>query len=164
MSDWKINSEVTGGILFTFNAKLKRDGKTISFKWKRNRQPDLAPNGLEWMKYWAKRKNKELPNSGYCWSNPKIFRELTRAAGFETWDADCLRHSFTSYAHHNKKWQVAEDYWHRACGHSPEMFQTHYERVMSQNDCDRYFKILPPGSGSNKKRRGLTFSSPLKSI
>ena len=76
MNDWKINSEVTGGILFTFNAKLKRDGKTIYFKWKRNRQPDLAPNGLEWMKYWAKRKTKNCQKLGTVGQIQKFFVSL----------------------------------------------------------------------------------------
>ena len=144
MDEWKIESDVTGGVLYDQPVR-DENGVRIS-KGARDRQPDLTGNGLAWMQWWADRYNGgKLPTTGEMFFSKKPWNDLRKEAGlYQSWVKDIARHSYTSYAHWNRNWKVVEDYWLRSCGHSAATYKDHYEKKKALKDCEAYFNILPP--------------------
>ena len=144
MDEWKIESDVTGGVLYDQPVR-DENGVRIS-KGARDRQPDLTGNGLAWMQWWADRYNGgKLPTTGEMFFSKKPWNDLRKEAGlYKSWVKDIARHSYTSYAHWNRNWKVVEDYWLRSCGHSAATYKDHYEKKKALEDCEAYFNILPP--------------------
>jgi hypothetical protein len=62
-----------------------------------------------------------------------------RAAGIVPWRQNCLRHSFCSYSVALKGF----DWTATQADHSVKMLRDHYWEVVTKEDAERYWKIVP---------------------
>jgi hypothetical protein len=144
MMEWKQLSSVTGGVLFevfVFDKLGKRKSKGA-----RDRFADLAPAGVEWIKWYHKEEfgNEQLPIEGKVDYSRRIFDRIKKEALDYYWPPDAPRHTFTSLAHRNEEFKTNNaNYWLEKCGHSYEIFQKRYNAPKTQSECEKYFNIKP---------------------
>ncbi|MDB4668810.1 site-specific integrase, partial [bacterium] len=150
MLNWKVPSTVTGGI--SFQIKVFVDGIRMS-KGSKDRIADLSENGLRWMEWWVKEEGKSnLPTTGKIPFSNRVLKRVKAESGLG-WSPDIARHTFTSHAHYNTNFiKCGEDYWLQVCDHSKEIWKRHYAAPKLQEDCDKYFNILPPNSSNEEKQ------------
>lgn len=145
MSGWKHKSPVTNGVLFEILVFDEESGKRKS-KGARDRHADLAPAGVEWIKWYQKeeKQTEELPNSGKVNYSRRIFDRIKKEALDYYWPQDAPRHTFTSLANRYEKFKTnQQNYWQEKCSHSYATFTKHYSAPKTQDECERYFNILP---------------------
>jgi hypothetical protein len=149
MLDWKTQSVVAGGVRFWIIVMV--DGVRMS-KASKDRIADLSKNGLLWMEWWAKEVGKtNLPTTGKIPFSNRVLKRVKADSGLD-WAPDIARHTFTSHAHYNNNFKCGEKYWLKACDHSKEIWERHYQAPKLQVDCDKYFNILPPNSSNEEKQ------------
>jgi integrase len=144
MMEWKQPSSVTGGVLFEV-CVFDKSGKRKS-KGARDRFADLAPAGVDWMKWYHKEVsgNEQLPTEGKVDYSRRIFARIKKEALDYYWPPDAPRHTFTSLAHRNEEFKTNNaNYWLDKCGHSFEVFQKRYNAPKTQDECEKYFNIVP---------------------
>jgi hypothetical protein len=148
MLNWEVPSTVTGGI--SFQIKVFVDGIRMS-KGSKDRIADLSENGLRWMEWWIKEEGKSnLPKTGKIHFSNRVLKRVKADSGLD-WAPDIARHTFTSHAHYNTNFKCGENYWLKACDHSKEIWERHYEAPKLQVECDKYFNILPPNFHDEEK-------------
>ena len=144
MMQWKQKSDVTAGVLFEI-CVFDKDGKRKS-KGSRDRYADLAPAGIEWIK-WYHREEKgkdELPTSGTIEYARRTFDRIKKEALDFYWPSDAPRHTFTSLASRYDKFVTTNpNYWLEKCGHTYDVFRKRYDAPKTQEECDKYFNITP---------------------
>jgi hypothetical protein len=145
MKGWKQKSHVTGGVLFEILIFDEETGKRKS-KGARDRFADLAPAGVEWIKWYQKEEKQtdELPNTGTVKYSRRTFERIKTEALDYYWPQDAARHTFTSLANRYEKFQTNQaNYWQEKCSHSYATFIQNYSAPKTQEECERYFNILP---------------------
>ena len=148
MLDWESPSVVTGGVRFWIIVMV--DGIRMS-KAAKDRIADLSKNGLNWIEWWVTKVAKpNLPTTGKIPFSNRVLKRVKLDSGLD-WTPDIARHTFTSHAHYNNNFNCPEDYWLKACDHSKEIWERHYEAPKLQVECDKYFNILPPNFHDEEK-------------
>lgn len=82
------------------------------------------------------------------------WREIRAKAGWsaEAWPRDCMRHSWVSYSYA----LLGEVETAMQAGHSASVLHQHYRELVTREDAERYFAILP----ANKTEMGRTAVVP----
>lgn len=104
-------------------------------KTSRRRVIELSPNCVAWLRYCG----------GYKYdpaANRDVRRRLTKKIGLE-WSHDVLRHSAASYSF-SKFGASKTAHW---MGHSEQVLKTHYREIVTPQEAEAFWKIMPPVSG-----------------
>jgi len=104
-------------------------------KVRRRRLIQAQPIAVQWLAQAPKRQGVVAPKS-----HVRPRRRIERALGWEAWPHDLLRHTAASYllALHNDAGKVA-----MMLGNSPGILLTHYQELVSPDDCRRFWEIRP---------------------
>ena len=96
----------------------------------------IQPNLKAWLMPLARRSGRVQPPNAR-----KLRREAQRRAGIEKWPTNALRHSCASY--HLAKFQDAPA-TALLLGHSTTVLFAHYREVVTPDEAEEYWTILPP--------------------
>ena len=110
-------------------------------KKRRIRNVTLSENAKQWLKLAAKETGPVTNNNHYN-HYQKRFRKLRMKAGFETWPANAMRHSFGSYhyaLHEDAMW-TSRELGHK--GNDTVLFD-YYRALTTKKQGERYFSIAP---------------------
>jgi integrase len=73
------------------------------------------------------------------------FKYLTQAAGIDPWPVNCMRHSAASY--HYQRFGDAAKTCAMLGQRSDEVMFTHYRSLVTPEDAERFYKLVPDTSG-----------------
>jgi integrase len=135
--DWQ-DVKLDSDCIVVQKGKVKKRGKS-------RRIVPMLPNLKAWLQPIAK-------SAGSIWpfSKPYLYESL---AGVATkaevpWKSNALRHSFVSYrvAGIKNVPQVALE-----CGNSPQIIDSNYRELVTEQDAEKWFSILPPRRAAKRK-------------
>ncbi len=103
--------------------------------------PDIA---VQWLTLIPSRTGAVSSNQHFN-DHQKRFKKLLKLAGFKTWEANAMRHSFGSYhfALHGNPLETARLLGHKA---SDQVLFDHYRALATKASAEAYFSIIPPTS------------------
>ena len=117
-------------------ADIGADHVTVSTaaKTRRRRLVRLSGNLVAFLVSWRALSGELVPVN-----SKRRFERIRRLAGFAQWPQDALRHSFVSYHYvlHGEADTAAQ------AGHSAQMLHEHYRGLVSRDDAERFFGIMP---------------------
>lgn len=105
-------------------------------KVRQRRIVNLHPTAVLWLKHCLPTSRLPIPDGARRW----WMKDFARALGMKHWLQDGLRHSCASY------WlAVKQDagYVSMQLGNSPNILFRHYRELVSAEDAERFWKILP---------------------
>lgn len=122
-------------------------------KKRRIRHVEIAPNALQWLTLVPNRTGAVSSNQHFN-DHQKRFKKLLKLAGFKTWEANAMRHSFGSYhyALQGNALDTARLLGHKA---SDQVLFDHYRALATRAHAEAYFSIQPPASA----RKVLRFTA-----
>jgi len=114
------------------------------------RQVSLYPALKNWLERTAAYRLPEAPITPMCWA--RRWRELRRAAGFEEWEADILRHTFASY--HLKYFRNLNELQIDMGHGSTDLLRTRYISMdnVTKNAAREFWHISVPSLLSRRKK------------
>lgn len=108
----------------------------------------IPENALSWLRLCNPPKTGPiLPQSGDSKADVKLycarFARVSQTAGITEWDSNDTRHSFGSYhyALHGDAIRTAGQMGHKQ---SDDMLFAHYRALVSKQDAEKYFALVPP--------------------
>ncbi len=119
----------------------------------------ITSNMASWFIY-LEEKNQPFP---YRQANKKITEGWAKILGLPSWPRDCLRHTAASMMLARDK---NADKVSLELGNSPGVLHRHYKNLVSDSDCDAFWRLTPVSSGREllRKRKQLTSKSGLEYI
>lgn len=108
-------------------------------KTRRHRLVPIQPNLLAWLAPYRDEKGK-------VFFSRRKFRDAYRAAGFEEWPLDVLRHSYGTYRLPVLK---SAEALALEMGNSPDVIFRHYRRPVGEDTAKAYFAIVPAQTPDN---------------
>lgn len=127
-------------------------------KKRRIRNIEIPANALSWLRAWPN-KTGPVARDGYITDYVKRFAKLTKLAGFgtkdeqgewaSTWDDNCMRHSFGSYAYSKTgdSMKTAGLMGHKA---NDNVLFDHYRALTTKEAAEAYFSLVPPAEIAGK--------------
>ncbi len=110
-------------------------------KKRRVRNVDIPENALCWL---GRVENRTGPvdHNFHANDHQKRFKKLLKFAGFESWEANAMRHSFGSYhfALHGNSLETSRQLGHKA---SDQVLFDHYRALATKAQAEKYFAIIP---------------------
>jgi hypothetical protein len=133
-------ADAGGGFRFTLPAfrNIHNTTKRTS-KLNSPRKAFLSRNGFEWLSWFYK---GSIPTTGSIYGSRSIWDRVIKNSEVD-WSQDVSRHTITSMCHHNTNFKMPSDFWRNAAGHSEAEFKRSYSNIVSQKECERFFKITP---------------------
>lgn len=107
---------------------------TTAAKTRRRRLVRIAPNLQAFLGRWGALGSAIVPVN-----SKRRFERVRRLAGFAQWPQDALRHSFVSYHYA----LAGEADTAAQAGHSAQMLHEHYRGLVSRDDAEKFFGIMP---------------------
>lgn len=97
------------------------------------------PSAVAWLR-WAKDNGGELPFPRMGWT--RLIRRLRVLLKLDRWPQDITRHTAASYwlAVEGNAYTLAE-----ALGHSPAILKTHYRALVTRQEAERFWRMMPTG-------------------
>lgn len=119
----------------------------------------LTDNMMEWFDYIFAHKQR-LP---YTQSNNRLTESWAKILQLQSWPRDCLRHTAASMMLARDK---NADKVSLELGNSPGVLHRHYKNLVTDSDCESFWRLTPVSSGRELllKRKQLTSKSGLEYI
>jgi integrase len=132
--DWEAVKLTETPALVTIGAKIA--------KKRRIRHVEIPANAAQWLSLVPDRAGPVSRNIHFN-DHQKRFKKLLTFAGFKTWEANAMRHSFGSYhyALHGNPLETSRLLGHRA---SDQVLFDHYRALATKAQAEAYFAIRPP--------------------
>jgi len=119
-------------------------------KVRRRRVVQLEPAAVKWLEL-AKSQKADLPLTP---GRARVFiRKLRGVLGFRKWPQDILRHTAASYLVAKRKDLPAVAY---SLGNSPGVLLRSYHNLVSSQEAERFWGLLPDSVGVDSGDRGAT--------
>jgi len=135
MRDWKVESKVSGGVLFDIPSGVSKKDS--------DQEGDLIAAGVNWIEWYYEGTlptKGEVPFSRRDWD---ALRERVGLLGREDWSPDVARHTMASAVH--RHWSEHREYWLDHLGHRGSVFERHYKSPKcSPQQAEDFLNIRPP--------------------
>ena len=108
----------------------------------------MSDNLMSWIQY-CKKEGMRFPFSPAL---KQMTEQFSVILNLKTWPRDCLRHTAASYMLMRDK---SADKVALELGNSPQILHRHYKNLVSEEDCEAFWKILP-----DLRKKKKTVESP----
>ncbi len=98
------------------------------------------PNLVAWLAPYKRTSGPVAPKKA-----GKIRKDAAKAAGITSWETNCLRHTFGS-AHAVKFGDLVRT--SSQMGNTPRILLEHYRRLITPEEANEWFGVLPPEHGN----------------